>query len=108
MAAILEPSHRSIRRQARSGMRYLLVTHLPLAAGMSHGKFWVGDLLLEDLRAQAKEIRGVGGQLVGATPCLASFNQAGSGSFNAVEIDPAREGFEYCPLPYFISLMQYV
>jgi glycosyltransferase involved in cell wall biosynthesis len=68
----------------------------------------VGDMWLEDLRAQAKAIRDAGMELIVTTPLLDTLDSTNSGSFNAVEIRPEDQGFRYEPLPFFISLKQYL
>ncbi|MEA2735302.1 MAG: hypothetical protein QOE14_1753 [Humisphaera sp.] len=89
-------------------MRYLLINHVPFGRGSADGKFAVGDMWLEDLRAQARAIREAGMTLVVATPMVEKLEGKGSGSFNLVEITPAEHGFEYQPLPFYISMKQFL
>ena len=49
-------------------MRYLLINHVPFGRGSSDGTYVVGDMWLEDLRAQARAINDAGMTLVVATP----------------------------------------
>jgi glycosyltransferase involved in cell wall biosynthesis len=46
--------------------------------------------------------------LVVATPLVEKLEMKGSGSFNVVEITPAEHGFEYQPLPFYISMKQFL
>jgi glycosyltransferase involved in cell wall biosynthesis len=90
-------------------LRYLLVNHVPLGRGKSTaGTFVVGDMWLEDLRAQAKSIREAGMELILATPLVENLDLKSSGSFNAVEIRPEDHGFCYEPLPFYISMKQFL
>src|SRR5439155_21074821 len=89
-------------------MVYLLVNHVPFGLGSSAGRFVVGDLFLQDLRAQQRAIHAVGGKLVVATPCVKRLDPQAAGSFNTIEISPAELGFEYVPLPRYISMKQYL
>ena len=89
-------------------MRYLLVNHVPFGRGSTDGTFVVGDMWLEDLRAQAKAIRDAGMALVVATPLMEKLDLATSGSFNATEIRPGEQGFEYEPLPFYITMKQFL
>src|SRR4051794_32158473 len=68
----------------------------------------VGDMWLEDLRAQSKAIREAGMELIVSTPLLDQLDLTNSGSFNAVEVRPADVGFRYEPLPFFISMKGYL
>src|SRR3954464_13638976 len=63
---------------------------------------------LEDLRAQTKAIRDAGMELIVTTPLLEKLDLTNSGSFNAGEVRPEDEGFRYEPLPFFISMKQYL
>jgi glycosyltransferase involved in cell wall biosynthesis len=63
---------------------------------------------LEDLRAQARAIRDTGMELVVATPLVERLENKGSGSFNVVEITPSEHGFAYQPLPFYISMKQFL
>ena len=89
-------------------MNYLLVNHVPLAYGRTRATYRVGDMWLEDLRAQARAVADAGGRLIVATPCVSAEQLAGggatSGSFNTVEITPDDHGFEYVPLPHYVSM----
>ena len=89
-------------------MRYLLINHVPFGRGSSDGTYVVGDMWLEDLRAQARAIREAGMELVVATPLVEKLENKGSGSFNVVEITPGEHGFEYQPLPFYISMKQFI
>ncbi|MEO6437304.1 MAG: hypothetical protein ABIP55_16295, partial [Tepidisphaeraceae bacterium] len=87
-------------------MRYLLINHVPFGVGSSPGTFRVGDMWLEDLRAQAKAIRDAGLELVVATPLMEKLEH--SGSFNSIEIRSEEYGFAYEPIPFYISLRQFM
>jgi glycosyltransferase involved in cell wall biosynthesis len=63
---------------------------------------------LEDLRAQAKAIAGAGMELIVATPMIDKLDLTTSGSFNAIEIRPQDHGFRYEPLPFYISMKQFL
>ena len=89
-------------------MRYLLINHVPFGRGSADGKYVVGDMWLEDLRAQARAIREAGMTLIVATPMVEKLEMKGSGSFNVVEITPGEHGFEYQPLPFYISMKQFL
>jgi len=89
-------------------MIYLLINHVPLGKGSSPDKFFVGDLFLQDLRAQARAIRAAGGKLIVATPCVEKLDPLAGGSFNSIEITPDEHGFEYFPLPRYISMKGYL
>jgi glycosyltransferase involved in cell wall biosynthesis len=88
-------------------MNYLLINHVPFGAGSSPDTFQVGDLFLQDLRAQALALKNVGLNLTVATPCVPHLNAMSGGSFNTIEISPAACGFAYQPLPRYQSLKQY-
>src|SRR5205814_3020235 len=47
-------------------------------------------------------------KLVVATPLVEHLDLRASGSFNAIEITPAEHGFEYVPLPFYITLRQFI
>ena len=89
-------------------MRYLLINHVPFGRGAADGRYVVGDMWLEDLRAQARAINEAGMRLVVATPLVEQLDLKQSGSFNAIEITPAEHGFEYEPLPFYISMKQFL
>jgi glycosyltransferase involved in cell wall biosynthesis len=89
-------------------MRYLLINHVPFGRGTSDGRYVVGDMWLEDLAAQARAIREAGMTLVVATPMVEKLQTKGSGSFNVIEITPREHGFEYEPLPFYISMKQFL
>ncbi len=89
-------------------MRYLLINHVPLGRADSSDRYVVGDMWLEDLRAQARALAAAGMKLVVATPLVDKLELAPSGSFNAVEILPQEHGFEYQPLPFYISMKQFL
>ncbi|MCY2954769.1 MAG: glycosyltransferase [Planctomycetota bacterium] len=89
-------------------MKYLLVNHVPFGRTAAAGAYQVGDMWLEDLRAEGRAIRAAGGQLIVATPCMDQLEQKASGSFHHVTIRPQDEGFEYIPLPFFISMAQFL
>ena len=84
------------------------MNHVPFARGASRATFRVGDMWLEDLRAQARAVREAGGRLTVATPCVAAEAWTGGGSFNAVEMSPDDNGFEYVPLPRYLSPRQFL
>ncbi|HEX3356925.1 MAG TPA: glycosyltransferase [Tepidisphaeraceae bacterium] len=88
-------------------MTYLLINHVPFGAGSSSDTFQVGDLFLQDLRAQARALKNVGINLVVATPCVQKLNAMSGGSFNTVEISPLACDFAYVPLPRYQSLKEY-
>ena len=88
--------------------RYLLISHVPLAPGSTASTFKIGDLWLEDLRAQAHAINSAGMHLVVAAPLMPVFDGRRSGSFNALEITPEDHGFAYHPLPSYVSFKQYL
>ena len=87
-------------------MRYLLINHVPFGRGSAPGTFRVGDMWLEDLRAQSQAIRDAGMELIVATPLMEKLEH--SGSFNSVEIRPQDHGFAYEPLPLYISFRQFM
>src|SRR4051794_21811474 len=88
--------------------RYLLINHIPLGRGSAAGRYQIGDMWLEDLRAQASALKNAGLHLVVATPLVEKLDLQTSGSFNAVEIDPKEHGFEYVPLPFYITFKQFL
>jgi glycosyltransferase involved in cell wall biosynthesis len=88
-------------------MNYLLVNHVPLGRGSAPGTYRVGDLWLQDLAAQARAIRAVGGTLTVATPCLDSLDAKSGRGFGSQEIRPQDRGFDYVPLPAYNSLKTY-
>ena len=87
--------------------RYLLVNHVPFGRGAS-GAYRLGSLWLEDLRAENRAIRDCGGRLIVATPFIANLDPRRSGSFELIEISLEKEGFDYVPLPAYISLPAYL
>lgn len=90
-------------------MTYLLVNHVALGRADAPGRFRIGDLWLQDLSAQARAMASVGLELIVATPCVAAGQPlSASGSFNTVEIVPSEHGFEYVPLPRYLSMSQYL
>jgi glycosyltransferase involved in cell wall biosynthesis len=89
-------------------LRYLLVNHVPFGRGSAADTFLVGDMWLEDLRAQANAIRAAGMQLTVATPLMDKLELTTSGSFNATEIRPGDQGFDYQPLPFYITMKQFL
>lgn len=95
-------------------MRYLLVNHVAFFKSNKPGHVLMGDMWLEDLRAQAEAIAGVGGQLSVAVPLDdsgAKRNGSGSnrsGSFNLVEVRPEDHGFTYVPLVGYQSMKEYL
>lgn len=89
-------------------MVYLLINHVPLGRGSSPDRFFVGDLFLQDLRAQARAIHSTGGRLIVATPCVDRLDPQAGGSFNTLEIIPDEHWFEYIPLPRYLSMKQYL
>src|SRR5437762_4262414 len=88
--------------------RYLLVSHVPFGRAKTPGRFVVGDLWLEDLRAQAAALADARMRLIVATPLMDDLDLVLAGSFNAVEIDPREHGFDYEPLPFYISMKQFL
>jgi len=89
-------------------LNYLLINHVPFGRGTSADNFVVGDMWLEDLRAQARAINEVGMKLLVATPLVDKLQNNISGSFNSIEITPKEHGFEYRPLPHYITFGQFV
>ena len=89
-------------------MNYLLVNHVPFFKGQAPGAYRLGDLWLEDLRAQATAVAAVGGRLTVATPLVEQQSGSASGSFNLIETTPAAAGFDYIPLPRYQSMRQYL
>jgi glycosyltransferase involved in cell wall biosynthesis len=89
-------------------MRYLLVNHVPFFRSTKPGHVQMGDMWLEDLRAQAKAISDVGGRLVVAVPLTDASEAATSGSFNLVDARPEDHGFEYVPLVRYMSMKEYL
>jgi glycosyltransferase involved in cell wall biosynthesis len=89
-------------------MRYLLINHGPFGRGKSADTFVVGDMWLEDLRAQARAIHEAGMKLIVATPLVDQLKNTMSGSFNSIEMKPAEHGFEYRPLPFYITFGQFL
>ncbi|NJO40478.1 MAG: glycosyltransferase [Cyanobacteria bacterium CRU_2_1] len=83
-------------------MNYLLINHVPFGQGSAPNRFLVGDMWLEDLRAQAKAWSSYG-RLGVAVPCLEHLPPEHSGSFNLVEINIDEEEFELFPLPQYLS-----
>lgn len=81
-------------------MDYLLVSHIPVGTGSAPDRLLIGDLWLEDLRAQA-EAWSPYGRLIVTVPQTANLSLASSGSFNLVEIDLSQEKFDFFPLPYY-------
>ena len=88
--------------------KYLLVSHVPFGRTAAPDRFLIGDLWLEDLRAQTASLREQGVRLVLAAPLMDELNVALTGSFNVVELSPAEVGFEYERLPFYISMKQFL
>jgi glycosyltransferase involved in cell wall biosynthesis len=88
-------------------MRYLLVNHVAFGRTASATRLQVGDLWLEDLRAQARAI-GRYGSLVVAAPLVDHLDPETSASFNVVEFEPRELGIEFVPLPHSISMREYL
>jgi glycosyltransferase involved in cell wall biosynthesis len=84
-------------------MNYLLVSYVPFGRGSSPNTVVLGDMWLEDLRAQAKAW-SPHGRLGVAVRFVDNLSVADSGSFNLVEIDPREENFDIFPLPNYYSL----
>lgn len=80
-------------------MNYLLINHVPFGKGPQPYEFMVGDLWLQDLRAQVKAVRAAGGRMAIAAPLVDNLDAGRSGSFHQLPITPEKEGFEYFPLP---------
>src|SRR5207244_2240462 len=78
---------------------YLLINHVPFARRSESGRYEVGDLWLQDLRAQAKAIADAGMRLLVATPCVERLDPALGGSFSSSAIRIHEEQFDYIPLP---------
>jgi glycosyltransferase involved in cell wall biosynthesis len=89
-------------------LNYLLINHVPLGRGSSADTFRVGDMWLEDLRAQAKAINEAGMKLIVSTPLVDKLDSNTSGSFNSIEIRPVDHGFEYRPLPFYITFSEFL
>lgn len=87
---------------------YLLVNHVPFAAGSAPGQFHVGQLWIEDLRAQNRAIRATGGRLTVAVPLVHDVAALGSEGFGTETIDLAAEGFDFVPLPRYQSMRQFL
>lgn len=88
-------------------MDYLLVSHIPVGMGSEPNRLLIGDLWLEDLRAQA-EAWAPYGRLIVTVPQTAHLSLASSGSFNLVEIDLSEEKFDFFPLPYYRNWRSFV
>jgi glycosyltransferase involved in cell wall biosynthesis len=88
-------------------MNYLLINHIPFGKGQSPHHYVVGDMWLEDLRAQAKAWSPYG-RLSVAAPCLDSIPVEVSGSFNLVEVNLQEEDFNIFALPYYRSWKTFV
>ena len=88
-------------------MRYLLVNHVAFGRTASPERLQVGDLWLEDLRAQARAI-GRFGTLMVAAPLVDHLDPETSASFNVVEFQPRNLGVEFVPLPHSISMRDYL
>lgn len=89
-------------------VNYLLINHVPFGRGSRPDRFMVGDMWLEDLRAQARAITDAGMKLTVATPLLDKLDSTASGSFNSIEITPQEHGFDYAPLPFYITFKEYL
>ncbi|MBI4781345.1 MAG: glycosyltransferase [Oscillatoriophycideae cyanobacterium NC_groundwater_1537_Pr4_S-0.65um_50_18] len=83
-------------------MNYLLINHIPFGKGHAPHHYLVGDMWLEDLRAQAKAWSPYG-RLAVAAPCLDSIPVEFSGSFNLVEVNLQEEEFNLFPLTHYRS-----
>jgi glycosyltransferase involved in cell wall biosynthesis len=92
----------------RHSMNYLLTVHIPFGRGAEPGTLEVGDMWLEDLRAQARATRAAGMSLTVATPLVDKLTVGDSGSFNLVTVRPDELGFDYHPLPFYVSMKQYL
>lgn len=88
-------------------MNYLLVNHIPVGTGSAPNRLLIGDLWLEDLRAQA-EAWSPYGRLVVAVPQTPHLQLANSGSFNLVEIDLSEEKFDFFPLPFYRNWLSFI
>lgn len=84
-------------------MDYLLVCHVPFARWQCEGTYLVGDLYLEDLRAEVRALREVGFTVTVASPLRESLPGTVSGSFSNAIVRPAAEGFELAPLPPYLG-----
>ncbi len=71
-------------------MNYLLINHIPFGKGHTPNHFVVGDMWLEDLRAQARAWSPYGCLAV-AAPCVDNIPVEVSGSFNLVEVNLQEE-----------------
>src|SRR5947207_7077023 len=63
---------------------------------------------LEDLRAESKAVRAAGMQMTLAAPLMDKLDLPTSGSFNAIQIRPGEQGFAYQPLPFYITMKQFL
>src|SRR5215468_6759746 len=88
-------------------MRYLLANHVAFGRTGSPSRLQVGDLWLEDLRAQSRAI-GRYGSLVVAAPLVDHLDPETSASFNVVEFEPRDLGVDFVPLPHSISMREYL
>lgn len=88
--------------------RYLLINHVPFAQGPAPGQFYVSRLWIEDLRAECRALRAVGGRLVVAVPLVPDVSSLGAGGFGVERVDLAREGFDCVPLPRYLSLRAFL
>ena len=95
------------RLAAPGTRRYLLITHVPFGRGATAATYRLGDMWLEDLRAQRRALGGVCSLLV-AAPLLDHLDEQTSGSFNLADFDPRREGIEYVPLPAYGTWPEFV
>jgi glycosyltransferase involved in cell wall biosynthesis len=86
---------------------YLMVNHVPFGKSECDDTFKVGDMWLEDLRAQKRAI-GPHGRLLVATPLHEHLAEEDSGSFNLVEFKPREEGIVYFPLPPYLNTQEYL
>lgn len=88
-------------------MRYLLVNHVAFFKSAKPGHVLMGDMWLEDLRAQRDAIAAVGGTLIVAVPLGDADDEpdlsesSRSGSFNLVDVRPEDHGFAYAIHPMF-------
>ncbi|MEX0885038.1 MAG: glycosyltransferase [Phycisphaeraceae bacterium] len=89
-------------------MRYLLINHVPVARSSIPGRISVGDLWLEDLRAQGQAVANAGGRLIAATPLVDTLQAHAGGSFHMVDVDLAHEPFTHLPLPAYRSLPRFL
>ncbi|MBW4661311.1 MAG: glycosyltransferase [Drouetiella hepatica Uher 2000/2452] len=88
-------------------MNYLLINHIPFGKGHAPNHFVVGDMWLEDLRAQARAWSPYGCLAV-AAPCVDHIPVEVSGSFHLVEVNLQEEEFNIFPLPYYSSWKTFV